>query len=90
MTPHEKAAKYDKLAEYIKSLGCQADIDMLRIIGPDAGDTAHYEKAKKAVNDLWGKNMPVYGADLSVWPDLDKRFLMIMQSDVNRYQSIYC
>jgi len=84
-----KAEKYDKLVEYITSLGCQADIDMLKIIGASDEAKYNYEKAKKAVDDTWNKNTPLYGHDLQLWPVIEKDFVTIIQRDINNFEMIY-
>lgn len=86
----EKAAKYDKLVEYIKAEGCQADINMLRIIGPDAGDTLAYEEAKRLRDKTWERNVPEFGVDMTLWPDMERRFYEIMSRDIDNYENIYC
>jgi hypothetical protein len=83
-------SKYDKLVEYIKSLGCQADIYMLRIIGPDAGDTLAYEEAKWLRDKTWERNVPEFGTDMILWPDMERRFYEIMSRDIDNYENIYC
>lgn len=85
-----KSAKYDELVKYIKSLGCQADIDMLRIIGPDVADIMQYEETKRLRDRTWEKNVSAFGADVNNWPDMERRFWEIMRRDADNYESIYC
>lgn len=86
----DKAAKYDKIVEYIKSLGCQADTDLLRIVGPDAGDTMAYEEAKRLRDRTWERNVPEFGTDMVLWPDMERRFYEIMSRSIDSYENIYC
>jgi len=84
------SVKYNKLVEYIKSLGCQADIDMLRIIGPHHSDTMAYKEAKRLRDSTWERNVPEFGVDLTNWPDTERRFYEITCRDVDNYENIYC
>lgn len=84
------SGKYAELVKYIKSLGCQADIDMLRIIGPDVADTLAYEETKRLRDRTWEKNVSEFGTDVNNWPDMERRFWEIMSRDADNYENIYC
>lgn len=81
----EKAKKLDKLEKLIRDMGCQADRDMLRILGPTKEETENHNSTKELIESMWKKN----GNDLMNWEEREKKLLYIFQGNINRYENTY-
>jgi len=81
--------KYEKLKAYIKSLGSDADINMLRIIGPDPVDALQCELTEQIIDRVNAQCVELYGSDPAWWPTNKKMELRIFRQDVAAFKATY-